>query len=154
MRLQDKVVVVTRAAQGIGEAYARAIAAEGAAVVVADLNVEAGEQVAKEIDQRLAGLPEAKTPAEKAAAKTCSRCTCPAAASPRQASRATSRSFKQPNLTPSASVASTLSSPAGLTERSPLIASATIRFPVRSNTIPSGRPCVFAWTAITRSRSR
>jgi NAD(P)-dependent dehydrogenase (short-subunit alcohol dehydrogenase family) len=50
MRLQDKVVVVTGAAQGIGEAYARAIAAEGAAVVVADLNVEAGEQVAKEIE--------------------------------------------------------------------------------------------------------
>ena len=50
MRLQDKVIVVTGAAQGIGEAYARAIAAEGAAVVVADLNVEAGEQVAKEIE--------------------------------------------------------------------------------------------------------
>lgn len=50
MRLKDKVVVVTGAAQGIGEAYARAIAAEGAAVVLADLNDEAGEQVAKEIE--------------------------------------------------------------------------------------------------------
>jgi len=50
MRLKDKVIVVTGAAQGIGEAYARAIAAEGAAVVVADLNVEAGEQVVKEIE--------------------------------------------------------------------------------------------------------
>jgi NAD(P)-dependent dehydrogenase (short-subunit alcohol dehydrogenase family) len=48
-RLQNKVVVVTGAAQGIGEAYARAIAAEGAKVVVADLN-EAGEQVAKQIE--------------------------------------------------------------------------------------------------------
>ncbi len=50
MRLQDKVVVVTGAAQGIGEAYARALAAEGASVVVADLNEESGERVAKEIE--------------------------------------------------------------------------------------------------------
>lgn len=49
MRLQDKVVVVTGAAQGIGEAYARALAAEGAKVVVADVNGEAGQQVAKQI---------------------------------------------------------------------------------------------------------
>jgi NAD(P)-dependent dehydrogenase (short-subunit alcohol dehydrogenase family) len=49
MRLQDKVIVVTGAAQGIGEAYAKGLAAEGAKVVVADLNEEAGEQVAKQI---------------------------------------------------------------------------------------------------------
>lgn len=49
MRLQDKVVVVTGAAQGIGEVYARSIAAEGAAVVVADLNEESGEKVAAAI---------------------------------------------------------------------------------------------------------
>ena len=49
-RFGDKVAVVTGAAQGIGEAYARALAAEGAAVVVADLNGEAGEVVAKEIE--------------------------------------------------------------------------------------------------------
>ncbi len=48
-RFEDKVVVVTGAAQGIGEAYARALAAEGASVVVADLNVEAGEEVAADI---------------------------------------------------------------------------------------------------------
>ena len=50
MRLKDKVVVVTGAAQGIGEAYAKGIAAEGASVVVADLNADAGEQVAKQIE--------------------------------------------------------------------------------------------------------
>lgn len=49
MRLQDKVIVVTGAAQGIGEAYAKALAREGARVVVADIN-EAGEQVAKQIE--------------------------------------------------------------------------------------------------------
>ena len=49
MRFENKVVVVTGAAQGIGEAYARALAAEGAAVVVADINAEAGEQVVKQI---------------------------------------------------------------------------------------------------------
>lgn len=48
-RFQDEVVVVTGAAQGIGEAYARALAAEGAHVVVADLNAEAGEQVAADV---------------------------------------------------------------------------------------------------------
>jgi len=50
MRLKDKVVVVTGAAQGIGEAYAKAIAQQGAAVVVADLNTTSGERVAQEIE--------------------------------------------------------------------------------------------------------
>ncbi|GAB3861295.1 SDR family oxidoreductase [Nocardioides maradonensis] len=50
MRFKDKVVVVTGAAQGIGEAYAKALAAEGARVVVADLNEAAGRQVVKQIE--------------------------------------------------------------------------------------------------------
>ena len=49
LRLDGRVAVVTGAAQGIGEAYARALAAEGASVVVADLNVESGEKVAADI---------------------------------------------------------------------------------------------------------
>ena len=49
-RFEGKVAVVTGAAQGIGEAYARALAAEGAAVVVADRDEELGAQVAKQIE--------------------------------------------------------------------------------------------------------
>lgn len=37
MRLKDKVAIVTGAAQGIGAAYARGLAKEGAAVVVVDI---------------------------------------------------------------------------------------------------------------------
>lgn len=48
-RFDGKVAVVTGAAQGIGEAYARALAAEGASVVVADLNEDAGTAVAASI---------------------------------------------------------------------------------------------------------
>jgi len=48
MRFEGKVAIVTGAARGIGEAYARALAAEGAKVVVADLNDE-GKRVAEDI---------------------------------------------------------------------------------------------------------
>jgi len=50
MRLQDKVIVITGAAQGIGEAYARGLAAEGAKAVIADINEDAGRHVAKQIE--------------------------------------------------------------------------------------------------------
>lgn len=49
MRFTDKVAVVTGAGQGIGEAYAKALAAEGARVVVAEINVEQGERVVGEL---------------------------------------------------------------------------------------------------------
>jgi 3-oxoacyl-[acyl-carrier protein] reductase len=44
-----KVAIVTGAAQGIGEAYARALAAAGAAVVVADISADAGAAVVQDI---------------------------------------------------------------------------------------------------------
>jgi len=49
MRLQDKVALVTGAASGFGAGIARRFAAEGAKVVLADLNDDAGEAVAAEI---------------------------------------------------------------------------------------------------------
>lgn len=49
-RFAGKVAIVTGAAQGIGEAYARALAAEGAAVLVADVNSEAGTKVVAGIE--------------------------------------------------------------------------------------------------------
>ena len=49
MRFRGKVVIVTGAAGGIGEGYARALAAEGASVVIADTDTERGEVVAKDI---------------------------------------------------------------------------------------------------------
>lgn len=48
-RFDGKSVIVTGAAGGIGEQYAKALAAEGAKVVVADVSAEQGERVASEI---------------------------------------------------------------------------------------------------------
>ena len=48
-RVQDRVVVVTGGAGGIGSAACRAIAAEGGKVVVADLDANAAKAVADEI---------------------------------------------------------------------------------------------------------
>jgi len=46
MKLSGKVSIITGAGQGIGEAYAKRFAAEGATVVVADINEEKGKAVA------------------------------------------------------------------------------------------------------------
>lgn len=49
MRLRDKVAIVTGAAHGIGRAVAMAFAAEGAAVLLADIDEPAGEETAAAI---------------------------------------------------------------------------------------------------------
>jgi len=49
MKLEGKVTLITGAAQGLGAAYARRFAREGAKVVVADVNAEKGQAVARDI---------------------------------------------------------------------------------------------------------
>ncbi len=48
-RVKDKVAVITGAACGIGAGTARLFVEQGAAVVVSDLNVEAGQSLADEL---------------------------------------------------------------------------------------------------------
>ena len=49
MQIKDKVFIVTGGASGLGEGTARMLAAEGGKVVIADMQVDKGEAVAKDI---------------------------------------------------------------------------------------------------------
>jgi NAD(P)-dependent dehydrogenase (short-subunit alcohol dehydrogenase family) len=49
-RLEDRVAVITGGGSGIGLASARRLASEGARVVIVDIDREAGEAAAKEVD--------------------------------------------------------------------------------------------------------
>ena len=51
-KLKDKVAIITGAAMGMGQATAELFAEEGAKVIVADFNEEAGEAVAQEISAK------------------------------------------------------------------------------------------------------
>lgn len=50
MRLKDKIAIVTGGASGFGEGIVRRFAKEGARVAVADLNGDAAQKLAKDID--------------------------------------------------------------------------------------------------------
>ncbi|MCS7483236.1 3-oxoacyl-ACP reductase [Umezawaea endophytica] len=49
-RLEDRVAVITGGGSGIGLASARRLASEGARIVIVDIDREAGEAAAKEVD--------------------------------------------------------------------------------------------------------
>ena len=49
MRLKGKTAIVTGAGSGFGAGIAKRFAEEGATVIVADINTQGGERVAKEV---------------------------------------------------------------------------------------------------------
>ena len=51
MRLKSRVAIVTGAASGIGMAIAEAMSREGASVIIADINIEGAEKVARDISK-------------------------------------------------------------------------------------------------------
>lgn len=53
-RLDGKVAIITGAAQGMGEAHARRFVAEGASVLLSDVNAEAGTRLSEELGDRAA----------------------------------------------------------------------------------------------------
>jgi 3-oxoacyl-[acyl-carrier protein] reductase len=56
MRLKDKIAVVTGGASGFGEGIVRRFVAEGAKVVVADLNGDAANQLARQLGEQASAL--------------------------------------------------------------------------------------------------
>ena len=64
MRLKDKAILVTGAGAGIGKGIAQAFAAEGAKVVVNDLNEETGNAPGGQTFEGRATLDHGKTPAQ------------------------------------------------------------------------------------------
>ena len=50
-RLDGKIAIITGAAQGMGEAHARRFVAEGAKVLLTDVNCDAGEALARELGE-------------------------------------------------------------------------------------------------------
>ena len=50
MRLKDRITLITGGAAGIGKATAQRFVEEGAKVIICDVNAEAGQATAQELD--------------------------------------------------------------------------------------------------------
>lgn len=57
MRLANKIAVITGGGSGIGRATAKLFAAEGAQVVIAEINAEQAQQVAQELGDNALAIP-------------------------------------------------------------------------------------------------
>jgi 3-oxoacyl-[acyl-carrier protein] reductase len=55
MKFKDKVSIVTGGGQGIGKKIAERLAAEGATIVIGDINADTGQQSAKELEAAFHG---------------------------------------------------------------------------------------------------
>ncbi len=60
MRLEGKIAIVTGGASGFGAGIVRKFAAEGARVLIADINVEGAEALARELGQKAAHVDVSK----------------------------------------------------------------------------------------------
>ena len=74
MRLKGKVAIVTGGASGFGEGIVRRFAAEGAKVVIADLNDDAAQKSAREIDRLAVQTDVSKAADVKALAEAAVAC--------------------------------------------------------------------------------
>ena len=64
-RLEEKVAIITGAARGMGAAHARRFVAEGAKVVLTDLNVEEGTALASELGENALFVEQNVTSADE-----------------------------------------------------------------------------------------
>ena len=64
-RLEGKVAIITGAARGMGAAHARRFVAEGAKVVLTDLNVEEGTALANELGENALFVEQNVTSADE-----------------------------------------------------------------------------------------